>query len=105
MRKSALLYSLAILTACKSGDINDPAVTTSVVVSSTPTQIAVGETAQASAIVKDQNGNPLSGKSIAWSSLNQSIATVTAQGLIRGVAPGNATIQGSVDGIDRKSVV
>jgi hypothetical protein len=99
MRKTALIYGLAFLAACKSGEINDPSITTTVVVSSTPTQIAVGETAQASAIVKDQNGNPLSGKSIAWSSLNQSIATVTPQGLIRGVAPGNATIQGSTDGV------
>lgn len=99
MRKSALIYSLALVAACKSGEITDPSITTNVVVSSTPTQIAVGETAQATAIVKDQNGNPLSGKTIAWTSLNESIATVTSAGLIRGIAPGSATIQGSVDGV------
>ncbi len=100
MRKSAVaLYALCLVAACKGTDINDPAVTTTVLISSSPTVIAVGETAQASAVVKDQDGNSLSGKSIAWSSLNQSIATVTAAGVIRGVAPGNATIQGIVDGI------
>jgi hypothetical protein len=80
-------------------------VTTTVQVSSTPTQISVGETAQASAIVKDQNGAPLTGKSITWTSLNQSVATVTAQGVIRGVAPGNATIQGTVDGITGSATI
>ena len=100
MRKPALMCAVLLLAAaCKGSDITDPAVTTSVQVSSTPTQIAVGETAQASAVVKDQNGNSLSGKSITWTSLNQSIATVSVAGLIQGVAPGNATIQGTVDGI------
>ena len=105
MRKSALIYALALIAGCKSGEIVDPSLTTNVVVSSTPTQIAVGETAQASAIVKDQNGNALSGKTISWSSLNQSIATVDGNGLIRGVAPGTATIRGSVDGITGSATV
>jgi hypothetical protein len=99
MRKHALIFGLLALAACKGSEITDPAITTTVVISSNPTQIAVGETAQASAVVKDQNGNPLTGKSITWTSLNQSIATVTSSGLIRGVAPGTATIQGTVDGI------
>lgn len=100
MRKSALIAALVALAGCKGSEIVDPAVTTTVVVTSSPTQIAVGETAQASAVVKDQNGNPLSGKSIAWTSLNPTIASVTPTGgVIRGVAPGTATIQGSVDGI------
>jgi hypothetical protein len=101
MRKFAavsLTFSI-LFSACKGGEITDPAVTTTVLVSSNPTQIAVGETAQASAVVKDQDGTSLSGKSITWTSLNQSIATVTAAGVIRGVAPGNATIQGTVDGV------
>ena len=99
MRKYGLIVALLIGAGCKTTEGPEPLVTTSVQVSSTPTTIAVGETAQASAIVKDQNGAPLTGKTIVWTSLNQSVATVTAAGIIRGVAPGNATIQGSVDGI------
>lgn len=100
MRKYAIIAGLLILAvACKSADGPEPLVTTTIAVSSTPNQIAVGETAQASAIVKDQNGNPLTGKTIIWISLNQSIATVSSSGLVRGVAPGSATIQGSVDGV------
>ena len=105
MRKYGLIVALLIGAGCKSTDGPEPLVTTVVQVSSTPTTIAVGETAQASAIVKDQNGDPLSGKTIVWTSLNQSVATVTAAGLIRGVAPGNATIQGSVDGVTGTATV
>ena len=100
MRKSGLNFALLLLLgACKTSDVTDPGITTTVLVSSSPTQITVGETAQASAIVKDQDGNPLSGKTVAWTSLNQSIATVSSSGVIRGESPGSATIQGTVDGI------
>jgi hypothetical protein len=99
MRKYAILVALLLVGACKSTEGPEPLVTTTILVSSTPNQITIGETAQASAIVKDQNGNPLTGKTITWTSLNQGVATVTSAGLIRGVSAGNATIQGSVDGV------
>jgi len=99
------MIALLIGAGCKSTEGPEPLVTTTVQVSSTPNQIAVGETAQASAIVKDQNGAPLTGKSVVWTSLNQSVATVTAAGLIRGVAAGNATIQGTVDGITGSATI
>jgi hypothetical protein len=105
MRKSAFLVALMIGVACKGTDGTEPLVTTTVQVSSSPNVIAVNETAQAGAIVKDQNGNLLTGKSITWTSLNQGIATVSATGVIRGVSPGNATIQGSVDGVTGSATV
>ena len=105
MRKFGLIAALALASACSSTDGPEPLVTTTVLVSSTPTQIAINETAQASAIVKDQNGNPLTGKSITWTSLNQGVATVSAAGLIRGVSAGNATIQGSVDGVTGSATI
>jgi hypothetical protein len=100
MRKYGIVLALLLIGACKGSDGVEPLVTTSVQVSSTPNQISVNETAQASAIVKDQNGNPLTGKNIAWTSLNPSVATVNpTSGQIRGVSPGNATIQGTVEGV------
>jgi hypothetical protein len=99
------MIALLIGAGCKSTDGPEPLVTTTVQVSSTPNQIAVGETAQASAIVKDQNGAPLTGKSVVWTSLNQSVATVSAAGVIKGVAAGNATIQGTVDGITGSATI
>jgi Bacterial Ig-like domain (group 2) len=105
MRKPVLVIALLLSAACKGTDGPEQKVTTTVVVSSAPNQITVNETAQASAIVKDQNGDPLSGKSITWRSLNQGIATVSSAGLIRGVAPGVATIQGSVDGVNGEATI
>ncbi|MEO8577039.1 MAG: Ig-like domain-containing protein [Gemmatimonadales bacterium] len=99
MRKLGFLSVLLLAAACKGTDTVAPPVTTTVTVSSSATSIGINETTQASAIVKDQNGNPLTGKTIVWTSLNQNIATVTTAGLIRGVAAGTATIQGSVDGV------
>ncbi|MEO5590590.1 MAG: Ig-like domain-containing protein [Gemmatimonadaceae bacterium] len=99
MRKSGFILAILLAAGCRATDGPEQQVTTSVQVSSSPTQISVGETAQASAIVKDQNGAALSGKSITWASLNQSVATVTTAGIITGVAPGNATIRGTVDGV------
>ena len=99
MRKSGLLFALSLIVACKGDGGVGPLVTTTVAVTSSATQIAVNETAQATALVKDQNGNPLTGKTVEWSSLNPAVASVTPAGLIRGVAPGSSTIQGKVDGI------
>jgi hypothetical protein len=100
MRKSLLWGAILIFAGCSSGGgTTGPAVVTTVAVTSAPTQISVNETAQASALVKDQNGNTLSGKTVTWESLNPSVATVSAAGIIKGVAAGSATIKGTVEGV------
>ncbi|HEX2723524.1 MAG TPA: Ig-like domain-containing protein [Gemmatimonadaceae bacterium] len=106
MRKLGFLTMMLLGAACKGTDSVDPPVTTTVVVSSSAATIGVNETAQASAIVKDQNGNPLAGKTVSWTSLNPGIATVNpTTGQIRGVAGGTATIQGSVDGVTGSATI
>ncbi len=107
MRKSFVAGALLVASACSGKDGGTgPAVITTLEVSATPTQISVNQTAQASAIVKDQNGQTLTGKSVTWTSLNPGVATVTpTSGIITGVAPGSATIQGSVDGVSGTAVI
>lgn len=99
MRKSILATALLIGAACSSDGGTGPAVVTTVEVSSTPTQISVNQTAQASALVKDQKGNPIAGKTATWVSLNPGVATVSSAGVIKGISAGTATIQGTVDGV------
>lgn len=96
MPKSGLFCALLLLVAaCKGSDGTGPLVATTLAVTASPNTITVNGTAVASAIVKDQDGNPLTGQTIAWTSLNPAVASVgPTTGVIKGLAPGSATIQG-----------
>jgi len=75
---------------------NIPVATVSV---SPPTaSIQQGQTVQLTATLKDANGNTLSGRTVAWSSSNTSVATVSSSGLVSGVTPGSATITATSEG-------
>src|SRR5207245_1873097 len=60
--------------------------------------VFVGQTVQLAATPKDAGGNVLSGRAIAWSTGDPSVATVSQQGLVTGVAPGAATITAVSEG-------
>jgi hypothetical protein len=105
MRKYILSGAILVFAACSGGGTTAPAVVTTVAVTSAPTQISVNETAQASALVKDQNGNTLSGKTVTWESLNPSVAIVSSAGTIKGVAAGSATIKGTVEGVSGTAAI
>ena len=66
----------------------------------TPLAIAPGEAVQASGAPIAGNGSPVSHprRQLAWRSSNDSVATVTAGGLIQGISPGRARITASSDG-------
>jgi uncharacterized protein YjdB len=72
--------------------------TGSVVVSVPATSLTVGQSVQASAIVKDANGATVPGALVFWSSSNAAVATVSLNGLISGVSAGTANITGSNSG-------
>jgi uncharacterized protein YjdB len=69
----------------------------SVTVSPGAPTITAGATVQLTAIPKDASGNPLTGRSVTWSSGNTAVATVNA-GLVTGVSVGVATITASCEG-------
>ncbi len=64
----------------------------SVTVSPATASILVGGTVQLTATPKDSAGNPLSGRSITWTSGDPMAGTVNGNGLVTGVAAGAATI-------------
>ena len=64
----------------------------SVTVTPAATTLGVGTTQQLAAILKDANGNVLTGQSIAWSTSDATKATVSQSGLVTAVAVGSATI-------------
>jgi len=70
----------------------------SVTVTPASAGVAMGGTVQLAATAWDAAGNVLTGRSITWTSDAPSVATVSATGLLRGVAVGNATITATTEG-------
>ena len=56
------------------------------------TLMSLGETVQLTAAVLDQNGQPVDGAVVRWSSGDESVATVSSQGLVTAVGNGVARI-------------
>ena len=59
---------------------------------------ALGATQQLAATPRDKAGRPVSGRSVRWTSSNDSIATVTDDGLVTAAANGTATITAASEG-------
>src|SRR2546427_2329776 len=53
---------------------------------------------QLTAIPKDSAGSTLAGRTVAWTSGNSSVATVSSSGLVTAVAAGSATITATSEG-------
>jgi len=70
----------------------------SVSVSINSSSVAVGQTTQATATALDASGKPVTGRTVTWSSSNNSIASVSSTGVVTGVAGGSASISATVDG-------
>ena len=69
-----------------------PAAVASIDVTPGSPTVNEGFTVQLTAVAKDALGRILTGRTLAWSSSNIAAATVDANGLVRGVAPGIANI-------------
>jgi uncharacterized protein YjdB len=69
-----------------------------VTVSAPATTVSIGQTVQASATLKDADGNALTGRVISWQSSNPALATVNASGLVTGIAIGSFTLSAISDG-------
>ncbi len=82
------------ITATSEGKSGTAAVTVtpvpvaSVTVTPSSASIQQSQTGQLTATPKDANGNPLTGRTVTWSSSNTSVATVNGSGLVTGVSVG-----------------
>ena len=70
----------------------------SVEVLPTSASVVVGGTVQLTATPKDAGGLPLTGRTITWGTNASGVATVSASGLVTGVAGGPATITATSEG-------
>lgn len=69
-----------------------PVPANSVIVSPSSVSLLVSQRQQLSATVTDSHGNPLTGRTITWSSSNDAVAAVGTTGLVIAILPGSATI-------------
>lgn len=67
--------------------------------------VVVGQTTQLTAVPRDSIGAPLVDRPLLWTSGNQSIATVSASGLVIGVAAGTVSITGTSEGKSSSSTI
>src|SRR6266568_550930 len=58
----------------------------------------IGATVQLTGVTKDSAGNLLTRRTVSWMTSNNAVATVSASGLVTGVAAGSATITATSEG-------
>jgi uncharacterized protein YjdB len=92
-----LALGLALLTGSACQIITGPRAQ-KVALTIAPPDVEVGQSIQASAVAQKENGNPMPQRPVGYKSSDPSIATVSATGVITGIAPGTVTITASSDG-------
>jgi uncharacterized protein YjdB len=110
---SGVAAGSATITATSSGKSGTSAITvtavapvvTSVTVAPPSASIVAGTTTALQATVKDQNGNPMTGQTITWTTNNAAAATVNSSGVVSGVAAGSATITATSSGKSGTSAI
>src|SRR5437867_843488 len=70
----------------------------SVSVTPAAASVTVGQSVQLAATLKDSSGNVLTGRTVAWATNAAGVATVSASGLVTGVAVGAATVTATSEG-------
>ena len=71
----------------------------SVSVTLTPSSIGAGQAASATALVRDTNGQLMTGQAVSWSIVNNGVASITNSGAITGSAAGTTTVSATVQGV------
>lgn len=77
----------------------------SVSVSPTAPSVAVGQTIQLTATVRDASGNTLTDRVVTWTSANTTVATVSSTGLVTGRAGGSSTVTATSEGVSGAATV
>lgn len=82
-----------------------PVPVAAVTVTPNASSIGVGGTVQLGVLVTDAAGSALAGRAVSFTSSAPSVASVSAAGLVTGVAAGTATIQATSEGVTGSATV
>jgi uncharacterized protein YjdB len=74
-----------------------PIAVASVTASVAADSLVAGQSTQAVAVARDANGNVLTGRTVSWSCLTPTVATVTPAGVVTAISAGTATIRATVE--------
>jgi uncharacterized protein YjdB len=90
------------LASCSDGTGPELPVATTVVTSADSVAFAaLGQVAVVSATVLDQNGQPMPAETVAWTSSDGSVATVSGDGVVTAVANGETTLTATSGAVTR----
>lgn len=93
------LVASALLAACSGGAEKPQTIVAKILVSVTPSAVFAGRTAQASAALLNDKGEPITNRQVSWSTLQPNIASVSATGVVTGVQAGTAIIRAAVGAV------
>lgn len=87
---------MLVIALASCSDATEPSVATTVVTTvDVLTFSALGQIAVVSATVRDQNGAPMPGAALTWSTSDVDVASITAQGIVTAVGNGSTTLTAS----------
>jgi len=101
---TAVAVGAATITATSEGKSGTATVTVSsvvvysVTVTPATAALAIAQTAQLTATLRDDSNRVLTGRTVTWTTSNVAAATVSTAGLVTGVAAGSATITATSEG-------
>jgi len=100
MRCVVILGAALGLASCSSSpnDATTPGNVASVAVSPSSSSVSIGDRLSLHAVVQDTTGQPVSDADVFWSTEDASIATISDDGVVTGVAPGTTRILANVAG-------
>jgi hypothetical protein len=98
MRIVVLLLAMIPLSACSTdtaGPRGETLVAASITFDALPASVVPNEERSISAIVKSANGTVIPGAAVQWSTSGAGVASISATGVLKGLAPGSARITAS----------
>jgi uncharacterized protein YjdB len=81
----------------------DPVATVEVTPSTA--SVNVGQTTQLGVVARNVSGQPLTGRTVFWSTSSPAIATVSSTGMVTGLSPGTVAIVASIEGKQASATV
>src|SRR5215208_7067694 len=90
-KSPAMWLGVALVLDCSNEPTAPRAVATVTVGPTSPT-LVVGGSVQLTAITTDDAGNPVTGRTVTWTTSDAGMATVSPTGLVTGIAEGPVTV-------------